>query len=212
MQPQQFHFGAQPWPDGAGVLQIYAPVSLELNPELAILISQCRAVTQGAPVTEVEDAFLHLTLDVIADVTAEHIPQVERDVLDAALRKRLADVPVVYASAGSPLAYATGVILDVGDAAPLRGLQYAVREVIGDVRGPAACTWQQSKPHVSLSYCHTPCDSDPWARKVRQVDPNHAPLTIDSASLVEVRPDNATKALEWTAVAPPIPLAGADRP
>jgi hypothetical protein len=101
--------------------------------------------------------------------------------------------------------------LDTSPAASLKAVQQAVRDVIRDVRGDAACTWSQTKPHVSLSYCHTASDSDLWARKVRQVDPNHAPLRITSVALVDVLPDNMTKRLEWNAVAPPIPLAGTDR-
>jgi hypothetical protein len=128
------------------------------------------------------------------------VSQTERDELAAALRDRLASVPAYHGSAGSCLAYVSGFVLDVGEAAPLRAVQQAVRDVIRDVRGDAACTWSQTKPHVSLSYCRTACDSDPWARKVRQVDPNHAPLHVTSVALVDVRPDNVTKRLEWTAV------------
>ncbi|HEY3691576.1 MAG TPA: hypothetical protein VGL46_14990 [Pseudonocardiaceae bacterium] len=91
---------------------------------------------------------------------------------------------------------------------PLRAMQ-VVRDVIREVRGDAACTWSQAKPHVSLSYCRTAVETNPWTRKVRQIDPNQAPLTITSVALVDVRPDNDTKRLEWTTVAPPIPLAGA---
>lgn len=57
-------------------------------------------------------------------------------------------------------------------------------------------------------YCHTATDSDPWAHKLRQIDPNHAPLHLASVALVDVRPDNLAKRLEWTAVFPPIPLGG----
>lgn len=76
--------------------------------------------------------------------------------------------------------------------------------------GEDACTWPQAKPHISTHYCWEATDSDPWARKLRKIDPNHAPLTIASVSLLDVRPDNATKRLEWTAVGPPIALTGHD--
>jgi hypothetical protein len=105
----------------------------------------------------------------------------------------------------------SGVVVDISPAAPLIAVQKAVREVIRDVCGDGACTWSQTKPHISTHYCHAATDSDPWARKLRQIDPNHAPLRITSVALVDVRPDNATKRLEWTAVGPTIPLAGNDR-
>lgn len=209
MRPQQFQFGDQPWPEGEGVLQVYAPIDLALNPELAQMIGKARAAMQGAPVALVEDRFLHTTIDVVAGVTADLVSQAERDELAAALRTELADVPAYHGSAGSCLAYVSGPVVDVSPAAPLRMVQKAVRQVIRRVRDEAACTWSQAKPHISLGYCHTETDSDPWARKLRQIDPNHVPLHITAVALVDVRPDNITKRLEWTAVAPPIPLTGA---
>lgn len=218
MKPQEFQFGDQPWPPDQGVLQVYAPVDLAANPELAVLISKCREAVEsspsggkGAPVTRVDDQHLHVTLDVLAGRVERDVPQAERDQLVDALRQRLTDVPAYHGSAGSCLAYASGVVVDISPATPLVAMQKAVREVIRDVCGESACTWSQSKPHISTHYCREAADSDPWARKLRQIDPNHAPLSITSVALVDVRPDNLTKRLEWTAVTPPIPLAGADR-
>jgi hypothetical protein len=206
MKPQQFQFGDQPWPEGKGVVQVYAPIDLAINPELAELVGKCRAAAHGAPVTDIDDRFLHATIDVVAGVTSDQVPQAERDELAAALRDRLADVPCYEGSAGSFLAYASGFVLDTSPAAPLREVQRVVREVIREVCGDTACTWSQAKPHISLSYCHTACDSDLWARKARQVDPNHAPLRIRSVALVDVRPDNVAKRLEWSPIAAPILL------
>lgn len=98
----------------------------------------------------------------------------------------------------------SGFVLDASPAAPLR----AVRDVIKEVRGDAACTWSQTKPHVSISCCRTATETDPWARKARQIDPNHAPLRITSVALVDVRPDDLTKRLEWYPAAALIPLSG----
>jgi hypothetical protein len=207
MKPQQFQFGDQPWPEGQGVLQVYAPIDLAINPELAELVGKCRAASQGAPVTEVDDRFLHITLDVVAGCTSDQVSPAKRDELADALRVRLASVPAYQGSAGSCLAYVSGFVLDISPAGPLREVQRAVRSVIREVCGDAACTWSQAKPHIGLSYCHTATDSDPWQRKARQADPNHAPLRIGSVALVDVRPDNATKRLEWSPVAPAMPLA-----
>lgn len=212
MRPRHFQFGDQPWPEGKGVLQVYAPVDLSINPELAEMVGKCRAAMQGAPVTPVEDRFLHTTIDVAAGITADLVSKTKRDELAAALRTRLADVPAYHGSAGSCLAYVSGFVLDTSPAAPLMEVQSAVREVIREVRGEAACPWSQAKPHISLSYCYTATDSHPWQRKVRRIDPNHAPLRISSVTLVDVRPDNVTKRLEWHPVDPLIPLAGEIEP
>ena len=211
MQPQRFEFGDQPWPAGCGVLQVYALVDLAANPELAELVDQAQTAMHGAPVTLVDDDVLHVTLDVVAGVTAQQVPPADREQLAGALRARLADVPAYQGFAGSPIAYVSGPILDISPAGPLVRVQHEVRDVLRAVRGEAACTWRQAKPHLSLGYCHTAADSDPWARRLRRIDPNHAPLAITSVAVVEVQPDEDTKRLEWTVVES-VALGGAALP
>jgi hypothetical protein len=201
-----YEFGDAPWPEGTGVLQVYALIDLDANPQLARLVERVRAAMVGAPVWEVPDCGLHATLDLVAGRTSDHVPLHDRDALVEALGERLAGVSVYLGHAGSALAYGNGVMLDVSPAAPLAGVQQLVRDVIREVCGDDACTWRQSKPHVSTHYCHTPTESDPWQRALRRIDPNNAPLVISEVALVDVRPDLHTNQLHWQPVAAPIPF------
>lgn len=101
----------------------------------------------------------------------------------------------------------SGVIVDISPSVPLSSLMRAVRSVLREVRGEAAGTYRQPKPHISLAYAHTTADSDPWQSALRRVDPNHAPLTLTEIHLVTVHADPMTAVLEWTSVAAPIHLA-----
>ncbi|WP_284741823.1 hypothetical protein [Amycolatopsis sp. RTGN1] len=205
MKPHEYEFGDRPWPDGKGVLQVYAPIDLTINPEAAALVDKIRDAMDGAPVSMLDTPGLHVTLDLVADKVIEDLTQSERDDLEDALRSRLADMPVYHGFA-YPIAYAVGPIMDISPAGPLRTLQQAARDTIRSARGDTACTFRQAKPHMSLGYCHTPTDTDPWSRKVRQIDPAVVPLTITTVELVDVRPDNVTKELGWKPIAPSIPL------
>ncbi|WP_328435834.1 hypothetical protein [Nocardia puris] len=74
-------------------------------------------------------------------------------------------------------------------------------------------TWAPTRPHASLHYCNLPTgqyeSSDRWNRLLRKAaDSLLAPLEVTQVVLVDVRPDNVTKDLTWTAVSDPIPLAG----
>jgi 2'-5' RNA ligase len=209
MKPHEFQFGDQPWPEGEGTVQVYAPVDLSINPEVAELVEKARIALEGAPVTFVKDDELHITIDTLAGVRTDQISQAERERLEATLRAELADTPVYHGTAGSSVIYVTGPIVDVSPAAPLIKVQKKVRSAIFGLYGAPVCTFVQSKPHITIAYCHTPCESDPWARKVRKIDPAHAPLVITSVELVDVRPDNVTKELHWSAVAPPIRFVAA---
>ncbi|MET9263693.1 hypothetical protein [Amycolatopsis sp. NPDC004079] len=209
MIPHEFKFGDKPWPDGEGTLQIYAPVDLAANPELARLVAKARTAMEGAPVAFVGDNELHITIDMLSGVHADQVSPGERRKIAETLQEALAGTPVYRGTAGSPLVYVTGPILDVSPAAALDAVQKTTRSVLFDLYGEAGCTFHQSKAHITIAYCHTPTDPTPWMRKVRKIDPAHAPLTIDSVELVDVRPDNTTKALPWSPVAPPIRFADA---
>jgi 2'-5' RNA ligase len=201
VKPQVFEFGSAPWPDGLTVLQVYAPVMLRANSELAGLVIRWRAALHGAPLALVSDDQLHITLDVVADRPAGEVSAQERATLAAALQDRLTGWPCYHGSAGSALAYSSGAVVDISPAEPLVRLGREVRTVLQDVRGPASATWRQAKPHISLGYARELADSDPWQRALRQVDPNHAPLYLDEVHLVEVQANSATKELTWGSVA-----------
>uniref|UniRef100_UPI003F492253 2'-5' RNA ligase family protein n=1 Tax=Amycolatopsis sp. CA-096443 TaxID=3239919 RepID=UPI003F492253 len=210
-----YEFGDRPWPSGRGVLQVYALIDLDENPELRALVNAVRKVVRPdgeaqpvLPFSPVADEHLHVTLDLVAGRTIEQIPQGWQDALATGLQAELAGVPAFRGLAGSPLAYNGSIVIDVGTAAPLIDLQARVREAIRRLFGDDACTWRQSKPHVSTHYCHADdVESDPIQRALRQIDPGVVPLTITRLALVNVRPDLATNALGWTTLGDPITLA-----
>lgn len=212
MRGQKFQFGSEEWPKGKGVLQVYAPVALERNSALAVLISKFRQAMTGSPVVAVEDRYLHVTIDVIAGATEDRISESERAELVTALHKALSDVPSFQGSVGPAVAGGTGAKMYISPAAPLELVQRRVREVIRAVRGDAAATWIQPRPHVTTHFCTLPegqtTDSDPWSRKLyKAADALVVPLEISEVMLVDVRADNGTCAFTWTAASEPIPLA-----
>lgn len=208
VKQQVFEFGAQPWPDGAGVLQFYMPVDVQLpaNRQLMDLITQWRTAIDGAPVTIVEDQHLHVTMDVVADRVAEDIPEAERRDLVDALRDRLHGWARYQGTAGSALAYVSGVVVDVSPAGPLRQLAGTIRDVLRTVRGDAAGTYRQPKAHIGIAYAYDSTDSDPWQSALRKIDPNHAPVELAEVHLVDVRADRLARTFTWDTVGEPIHL------
>ncbi|MFJ4651124.1 hypothetical protein ACIP5Y_07600 [Nocardia sp. NPDC088792] len=210
---QRFQFGSAEWPAGKGVLQVYAPVALERNPALAELIPKFRDAMTGAPVVAVPDRYLHVTIDVVADVPLERIPDSELRELAAAIGENLTDVPPFRGTAGPAIAGGTGAKLYISPASPLMLAQRQVRTAIRAVRGEPAATWIQPRPHVTTHFCTLPpgetIDSDPWNRNLyKAVDSLLAPIEITHVLLVEVRADDTTREFSWSPVSDPIPLAG----
>lgn len=200
MKRYVFMYGDQPWPPGITTLQLYAPVSLELNPELAELLPRWRAALDGAPVWLVEDEHLHVTLDMVSDAPAGEITSDERRALAASLRQAVAEFPVYRGRAGGCLSYSSGAVVDVSPAEPLRRLHLALRRAIHAVRGPDSTGYRVPKAHISVAYASATADSDFYQSRLRQVDPNGAPLQLDEVQLVEVGVDQTTGRLEWTTV------------
>uniref|UniRef100_UPI003F4938FA hypothetical protein n=1 Tax=Amycolatopsis sp. CA-096443 TaxID=3239919 RepID=UPI003F4938FA len=129
----------------------------------------------------------------------------QRAALAVALTTRLAGEQAYLGTAGSPLAYGNGPMLDLSPAAPLVRWQGLVRDAIRETFGPDAGTWRQGKAHISTHYCHTATESDEWQRRLRRIDPAHAPVRIREVAIVDVRPDPVLNELRY-AVLDTIPL------
>lgn len=200
MKRYVFMYGDQPWPSGITTLQLYAPVSLESNPELAKLLPQWRAALDGAPVWLVEDEHLHVTLDMVSDAPAGEITSDERQALAASLRQTVAEFPVYQGRAGGCLAYSSGAVVDVSPAEPLRQLHLALRQAIHTARGPDSTGYRVPKAHISIAYANATADSDLYQSRLRQIDPNGAPLQLTEVQLVEAGADQTTGQLRWTTV------------
>ncbi|MFC0431066.1 2'-5' RNA ligase family protein [Kutzneria buriramensis] len=201
MKPYTFMYGAVPWPADITTLQLYAPVCLEENPELAVLIGQWRQALADAPIRLVEDRWLHVTLEMISDAPAGDIDAGERAALAEAVREALSGTPVYEGRAGSALAYESGALIDISPAAPLVAVHQALRQAVHAVRGPDSTGYRVPKPHLSLGYATAEADSDPWQRALRRVDPNGAPLRLTQVDLVEVGVDQTAGQLWWDQVA-----------
>src|SRR5579884_1018194 len=106
-------YGDQPWPDEITTLQLYAPVDLSANPELAKLLPLWRAALHDAPVWLVEDEHLHITLDMVSDAPGSEITTDDRRLLADSLRQAVAGFPVYRGRAGGCLAYRSGAVIDV---------------------------------------------------------------------------------------------------
>ncbi|RBO91356.1 hypothetical protein [Nocardia puris] len=211
MYGQKFQFGSSVWPQGRGVVQVYALVDLDKHIELAELLRAARQAMDGAPVVAVRDEHVHVTIDVVAGVTADRIPNSERAELAVAISDALADVPIFRGTVGPTVAGGTGAKMYISPASPLVLVQDQVRKAIRTLRGDAASTWTQPRPHLTTHFCTAPdgeiVDSDPWNRRLyKAADSLLAPIEIAYVQLVDVRADNATKAFSWTPVSDPIPL------
>jgi 2'-5' RNA ligase len=202
----EFRYGSAPWPAGVSALQIYAPLNLAQNSVLAGLLPRWRAALTGAPVALVPDDQLHITLDMVTDAPAGDIPAHERAQLVDVLAAVAAGRPAYRGHAGGALAYTSGAVVDVSPAEPLRQLHLVLRRAIHAVRGPDSTGYRVPKAHISIAYAKAAADSDRYQSRLRQVDPNGAPLHLDEVQLVEVGVDQAAGQLRWTTVAS-FPLA-----
>src|SRR5205823_5166043 len=143
---------------------------------------------------------LHVTLDMVSDAPAGDITVDGRRALADSIRQALAGALAYRGRAGSALAYRSGCVVDVSPAAPLVELRQRLRRAIHAVRGPDSTGFRVSKPHISLGYATGSADSDLYQSRLRQVDPNGAPLRLAEVRLVEVGVDQASSRLWWNTV------------
>ncbi len=105
----------------------------------------------------------------------------------------------------------SGLIFDLGPDEPLNELRAAVTRAFELVRGPDATTYDTGVLHLTESYATAEVTLDHFHqihRRVRRVRPSHAPLHIESITLVDVVANDTEKTITWEAVAPAIPLGG----
>ncbi|WP_214104813.1 2'-5' RNA ligase family protein [Acrocarpospora catenulata] len=201
-------FQGRPWPDGARVLHVYALPDPGVDAGVLALASACRPAMIGYPLAMVADDRLHMTIEMITDVTADAITPQERAELAAALSRQLADLAPVTVLCGSPLAGQAGVLLDAHPDDGVTALRERVRAAVRETRGPAAVQNDEGRPHMSLAYAYAEADSGALQSTLRRVSPSHAPLTISAVHLLDVafhqraQQDGQTGwELSWTDVA-----------
>jgi len=204
-----FMHGREQWPDGLELLHVYALVDLERNPRLARLISAQRAALEGFPLAFVEDQWLHITLAQIVGHSAGSLSAAQREELVSGLTRRLRDMEPVTVMVGSCLSYRTGTLYDLSAAGPLVEVGRRIREVIEEVFGADAGAYDTGVLHLTHAYATGEADSDQVQRKLRRVEPGHAPLAIDAVHVVNVRADNQNKTITWSEPLARIPFGAA---
>ncbi|NBE52000.1 2'-5' RNA ligase family protein [Streptomyces boluensis] len=209
MKPFIFRHGQDVWGKDLSLLHAYVTVDLGQNPELAELIRDVRAATVGDPLRHVDDGGFHVTLYQLSEKPASAIPDEERQALVAELTRQMRAVTPFTITVGSPLAYGTGLVFDLGPDEPLNELRAAATRAFTMVRGPEATTYDTNVLHLTESYATAEVSLDHFhqiQRRVRRVRPSHAPLRIASIELVDVSANAVEKTITWKPVAPPIPL------
>ncbi|MFF2079043.1 2'-5' RNA ligase family protein [Kitasatospora sp. NPDC058162] len=183
-----FHptFGRQPWPEGLRVLQVYALPDLSAGSALHTLFADLRKSLAGFPVVPVPDGHAHITLDMLTHVPAEAIGDAERRDLAEQLRAAVAGAGPLVLQAGSPLAYRTGVRLDLHPDHQLADLQHRARSAIHRVSGPDSTAYPLGVLHMSAGYAAADLDTEEVAQVVHRVRPGHAPFTVRRIELLEV--------------------------
>lgn len=210
MKPFVFQQGQDSWVKGS-LLHVYVTVDLGRNPELADLVRGVRAATAGDPLTHVGDEWLHITLYQLSQKPAAEIPDDVRRALAAELARQLRPVEPFTVTVGSPLAYGTGIIFDLGPDEPLNALRTATTGAFETVFGKDATAYDTGVPHLTESYATDEVTLEHFHqihRRLRRVRPSHAPLRIEAVELVDVTADPAQKTITWEPAAPPIPLTG----
>jgi tetratricopeptide (TPR) repeat protein len=192
-----FLHGSEQWPDGLELLHVYVLVDLERNPRLARLIAAQRAALADFPLAFVEDRWLHITLAQIAGHSASTRSAGLREELVSALARRLRDMEPITVMVGSCLSYRTGTIYDLSATGPLIEVGRRVRAVVEEVFGPDAGAFDTGVLHLTHAYATGEADSDQIQRRLRHVEPGHAPLEIDAVHVVNVRADNQNKTITW---------------
>lgn len=142
----------------------------------------------------------------VSDAPGGDITAAERTALAEAIRHELVSTPAYRGRISGALAYRSGAILDISPAEPLRQLHLVLRRAIHSVRGPNSTRYRVPKAHASIAYAIGTANSDDYQSKLRQVDPNNAPLRLDEVQLVELSMDHQAGQVWWTTVAS-FPLA-----
>ncbi|GAB6902055.1 2'-5' RNA ligase family protein [Kineosporia succinea] len=197
MKPFVFRPAQGPWSSDVSWLFVCLLPDVTRDAALGELLAGCREAMRGFPIATVPDGELRVTLAQVGDATADRIDPAQRAALLEGLRERLAGQQPFEITAGSPLAYATGALLDLEDE-PLQELIGTLRAAIRELRGEAAGTFHPGVTHMTLGYAHGEASTDELARKLRRVRPSHARMRVDSVHLLEVRVSDS--GFGWTKV------------
>ncbi|MFD8782783.1 2'-5' RNA ligase family protein [Kitasatospora sp. NPDC059599] len=199
MRPFHPTYGQQPWPDGLRALQVYALPDLPPGSPLHTLLADLRKALAGFPVLPVPDDRTHITLDMVTSGPADTVTEAQHRDLADHLRAAVAGTGPLRLQAGSPIAYRTGVRLDLHPDGELAALQHRVRGAVHRVFGPDSTAYPLGVLHATAAYAAADTDTDELAQAIHRVRPGHAPFTVSRIIVNEVY---------WRRV----PVAGTDLP
>ncbi|MFJ9453766.1 2'-5' RNA ligase family protein [Kitasatospora sp. NPDC101447] len=186
MKPFHPTFGRAPWPDGLRALQVYALPDLPPGSALHTLLADLRKALAGFPVVPVPDERAHITLDMVTSGPADSFTDAEHRDLAEELRVSVAGIGPLRLQAGSPIAYRTGVRLDLHPDGELAALQHRVRAAVHRVFGPDSTAYPLGVLHTTVAYAAADTDTDELAQAVHRVRPGHAPFTVRRIIVNEV--------------------------
>ncbi|MEU5633758.1 hypothetical protein ACH47C_17705 [Streptomyces rishiriensis] len=197
MKPFVPVFQHREWVSGARALHLCILPDPAVDTELFALVAACRTAMQGYPIWCLPDDLLHITVEMDAWATSDHIGVAQRADLVAALTNRLSDFDPFTLLCGSPIVNRTGTLLDTYPDQPFTALQNLARAALWEVHDSPAVAHDSGRGHASLGYAYGEADSDPLQSALRRITPSHAPLTVSRLHLLDV---------EWTAH--PVPDGG----
>ncbi|MFF5090441.1 hypothetical protein [Streptomyces niveus] len=178
-------------------LHVYVLPRPGTDDDLLRMAHACRPVLAGYSIdpqcgSEQGDAgLLHLTGEMLADVSSDQYDEAARADVVNALRAGLARVPAFTTEVGPPIGSVAGAVLDVWPEAETVALIERIRTAIRTTRGDQALRHSGGRPHISLgysySYSYGSASSDPLNSELRnKVVPRRAPLFVDRVHLLDV--------------------------
>lgn len=194
-----FKQGSVRCPDGLSLLHVYALADVARSPGLAALTASCRQATAGEPLAHIGDQWLHVTLCQVK-VPARTLDDEQRAALVAAIGRATATVTSFTITVTEPTRVPTGVICGIGDG-PLGQVRRLVSEAARSVLGGAAIGGDSGMLHMSESYAYGDADDARVDEELSAVRPRQATVPVDAVHLLDMRGDQATKAITWVPVA-----------
>ncbi|MFJ8637380.1 hypothetical protein [Streptomyces sp. NPDC093568] len=179
-------FRGQDWKSATGALHLYVRPE-PADQEFYDLAAACREVLGDYPIWCVPDDLVHITVEMDAAAPSSDISTDERTRLITALKDRLTHIEPFTLWCGSPLANRTGAILDTYPDQGLVALRNLVRSALWEVHDTSAIAHEGGRGKASLGYAYDSADSDPLQSALRRISPSHAPLTVSSLHLLDVR-------------------------
>ncbi|GHJ48121.1 hypothetical protein Cs7R123_54630 [Catellatospora sp. TT07R-123] len=179
------------WPDGFGLLHVYLVPDLDRDRDLARLVDDCGRIMSGYDfIPPMAPHWIHATVAPVMGVPSATVDAAVRAEFASRLRAALSGVPAFTLTAGSPLAGASTVALDLdGDlpGQPLHTVYTLTRKVIGELFGPGALEYEAMPGHLTLAYASGAGDSGDVQSALRtRVRPSHAPMTVGEVHVVDV--------------------------